>query len=118
MLAGLAQKLDSNLKKSSHWRHLGQRCSPIKRQEASLPTPFAAALARRPQPQGLELLAKALDLDASLESAHLMRGRALAELGRTDEAIAVWQAVRAVNPDCRQATELLGEREVESDPPR
>jgi len=58
---------------------------------------------------GLELLDRALALDSDLEPARLLRGRALAELGRTDEAIADWQSALDRNPDCSPARSLLEE---------
>ena len=56
---------------------------------------------------GLEFLVRALAIDSKLESARLLRGRALAEIGKVDEAIADWQSALDRNPDCRPARTLL-----------
>jgi len=61
--------------------------------------------------EALDYLGKALDIDPGLETALVLRGRVLSELGRLDEARADWKAALARNPDCRPARELLAETE-------
>ncbi|MEE8166969.1 MAG: hypothetical protein V3T64_15485 [Myxococcota bacterium] len=56
---------------------------------------------------GLEFLDRALVIDSGLESALLLRGRAFAEIGKVDEAIADWQRALDRNPDCEPARSLL-----------
>ena len=59
---------------------------------------------------GLELLAEALEIEPDLETAYLLKGRALDELGRTDEALVAWRRALEINPDSRPAVDLLDER--------
>ena len=60
---------------------------------------------------GLDLLSRALELDTDLEPARVLRGRALAELGRVDAAITEWRHALRINPDSVPARELLEEHE-------
>ncbi len=59
--------------------------------------------------RGLELVNHALEIDSSLEPALLLRGRALFELGRSEDARADWQRALELNPSCRLARDWLSE---------
>jgi adenylate cyclase len=53
----------------------------------------------RSEESGLSAAEKALSLDASLPEAHAAKGRALAELGRFDEALAAHEESLSLEPD-------------------
>ena len=62
--------------------------------------------------KGLALIQRALELDPELESALLLRGHALWELGDQAQARASWTQALSLNPACRPAEQWL-----ESGPP-
>ncbi len=70
---------------------------------------FAPGRTRQDLHSGLEYLQQALKIDPRLETAKLLRGRALAELDRHQEAIEELRAVLAANPACAPARDLLQE---------
>jgi tetratricopeptide (TPR) repeat protein len=59
---------------------------------------------------GLGLLREALEVDPDLETALLLKGRALDELGRTAEAVVAWRRALEINPESRPAIDLLQDR--------
>lgn len=73
------------------------------------PLLFAPGRSRQDLHSGLEYLQQALEIDPRLETAKLLRGRALAELDRHIEAIEELRAVLAANPACAPARDLLQE---------
>ena len=73
------------------------------------PLLFAPGRSRQDLQSGLEHLQKALEINPHLETARLLRGRALAELDRHKEAIEELRAVLAANPACVPARDLLQE---------
>lgn len=56
---------------------------------------------------GLILVEEALEIDPTLETALLLRGRALWELGRKQGADEDWRRALELNPDCRPAQQWL-----------
>ena len=73
------------------------------------PLLFAPGRNRQDLHSGLEYLQEALEIDPHLETAKLLRGRALAELDRHTEAIEELRSVLAANPACAPARDLLQE---------
>ena len=59
---------------------------------------------------GLELLAEALEIEPDLETAYLLKGRALEELGRAAEATTAWRRALEINPESQPAIDLLENR--------
>ena len=64
---------------------------------------------------GLDLLLEALEIEPSLETAYLLKGRALDELGRTAEAAAAWRRALEINPESRPAMDLLEDRSTDTE---
>jgi tetratricopeptide (TPR) repeat protein len=71
------------------------------------PMIFAPPERGRDLDQAVSVLTRALEIDAGLESALLLRAHALDELGRTARAVEDWNAAIELNPECRPARDRL-----------